>query len=128
MQQIEEYDRLGMWDILEIRNKRNVKILKYEEFAFNFEFMFSELEDFFHQSIPQALKQQVINDYSIDKVKGKADARGSFSNYNKEDQIHGQHISKFSGASGYYRYFLSPKQIETIQQRFKQVFEAFDYS
>jgi len=128
MQQIEEYERLGMWDILEIQNKPNVKILKYEEFAFDFTFMFRELEDFFQQPIPQQLKQQVIENYSIDKVKTKSDSRGEFTNFNKEDQIHGQHISKFSGASGYYMDFLSSKQIESIQKRFKPVLQAFDYA
>ena len=123
MQQIEEYERLGMWDILEIQNKPNVKILKYEEFAFDFTFMFRELEDFFQQPIPQQLKQQVIDNYSIDKVKTKSDSRGEFTNFNKEDQIHGQHISKFSGASGYYMDFLSSKQIESIQKRLNQCFK-----
>ena len=126
-QQIQEYQHLGMKDILEILDKPNVKILKYEDFAFNFAFMFTELESFFQQTIPANLKQQVLNDYSIEKVKEKSAKQGAFVNYNKEDKIHGQHISKFSGASGYYNEFLSPKQIETIQQHFAPIFKAFDY-
>lgn len=126
-QQIQEYDGEGMWDIFEIQNKPNVKILKYEKFAFDFDYMFAELESFFEQEIPAELKRQVVDEFSLDKVKKKSESRGEFANYNKEDQIHGQHISKFSGASGYYKEFLSSDQIESIHKHFKDVFDAFDY-
>jgi len=47
-----------MWSILEIKNKSNVKILKYVEFAFNFGLMFSELEDFLGGEIDAELKNR----------------------------------------------------------------------
>ena len=126
-EQIQEYEKEGMWDILEIKNKSNVKILKYADFAFNFSLMFSELEDFFGKKIDAELKNHVLKTYSINKVKEKSYDYGEFSNYDKEDHIHGKHISKYSGASGYYSDFLERDQIEMVYRHFKDVFDAFGY-
>jgi len=126
-QQIKEYENQGMWDILEIRNKPKVKILRYEDFAFDFKFMFSELEEFFQTPIPETLKTEVNERYSIDKVKKKSEDYGDFANYDKEDQIHGKHISQYSGASGYYKDYLGEDQIQLVYTHFKEVFDAFGY-
>ena len=124
---IREYEKQGMWQLYEIWGKKNVLVLRYEDFAFDFDHMFAELEAFFKVAIPNQLKKRVVEEFSIDRVKQKAESRGEFANYDKEDQIHGQHISKFSGASGYYREFLSEQQIEHVYEHFKKIFVAFDY-
>ena len=126
-EQIQEYEKEGLWDILEIKNKSNVKILKYADFAFNFSLMFSELEEFFGKKIDAKLKKHVVKTYSINKVKEKSYDYGEFSNYDKENHIHGKHISKYSGASGYYSDFLERDQIEMVYRHFKDVFDAFGY-
>ena len=125
--QILEYEKQGMWDILEIMNKLKVKILKYEEFSFDFDFMFAELEDFFQVPIAAELKAEVADKYTIDRVKQRSENFGDFANYDQKDQIHGKHISRYSGASGYYKEYLGNEQIQLIYTHFKKVFDAFGY-
>ena len=91
------------------------------------EYMFAELEDFFKVSISDHLKSRVVEEFSLDEVKKKSESRGDFANYDKEDQIHGKHISQYSGASGYYKEYLGNEQIQLIYTHFKKVFDAFGY-
>ena len=69
----------------------------------------------------------MVETCSIGKVKEKSDSYGEFSNYDKEDHIHGKHISKHSGASGYYSDFLERDLIEMVYRHLKDVFDAFGY-
>ena len=114
--------------VIKVRNKANVKILKYEHFAFNFDYLFSELEIFFNQPIAEDLKQKFIKEYAIDKVLMKVKELGdSFDKYDKISYLHGKHISKYRGANGYYKKAMTQEQINLVYSELKEVFVLFGY-
>lgn len=127
-QQLDEFERHGIWDLLEIRDSPRALILKYENFYNNWEFLFSQLESFFQTKITADTKCKCIAKYSIDQVEKKAQALGSFSVYDKEDHIHGKHISSFRGQVGYGKRILNEQMIEKIHKRFKLIFDEFEYN
>ena len=122
-----KYQNKRMEDILSVKEMKNATVLRYEDFAFNFSVMFNALEDLFEVKLDEALKSEVREKFDIQRVKSKSDKLGEFANMDAEDQIHGRHVSKYSGASGYHEEFLSKKQIEMIKHDLRDVFIAFGY-
>lgn len=103
----------GIKDVLEIANKDNVLILKYEEFQNDFEYIFEKLEKFFSIEIKIELRNEIIHEFNIDKVKEKQSNLKNFSQYDKISHIHGNHISEYNGKS-YYEKLLDREYIDQI--------------
>ncbi len=111
-----------------IKNKANIKILKYERFIFNFDYLFSKLEIFLNQPIAENLKQKFIKEYTIDKALMKAQKLGnSFAKYDPVNHFHGKHISKYRGANGYYKKMMTQEQISLVYSELKEIFALFEY-
>jgi len=125
---IEEFDRLAIQTVLDIRNDPHVLILKYEQFSADYEFLFDELERFFGITIGPDQRQIIQKKYNVRQVKQKTEQMGDFSNWDKENHLHGRHISKFNGASGYYQQFFSAEQIRRMSLHYQQYMQVFGYS
>lgn len=103
----------GIKDVLEISEKKNVLILKYEDFKNNFNYIFDNLEIFFSIKIKTQLKQTIEKKYNIQNMKKIADSYNDFSSYDTTTGVHGKHISQYNGNS-YYKDFLNQKYIDQI--------------
>lgn len=125
--QIEEIKNNGIFHVLNIFDYRNVLILKYEDFVYNWDYMFNEIEMFLEEEIPEDRKNICRIDFSIDNVKKQADRLGQFKSKDGKTQIHGMHVSKFKGRPDHYKETLSPAQIKRIYNVFEKIFEKFDY-
>jgi len=124
---IRKYQNKRMDDILSVNDLKNAKVIKYEDFAFDFSVMFKAIEELFAVEVGDDVKSEVIEKFDIQRVKQKSDKLGEFSNMDSSDQIHGRHVSEYSGASGYHSEVLSKKQIEMIKHDLRAIFLAFDY-
>lgn len=124
---IEEFDQLAIQTVLNIRNDPHVLILKYEQFSVDFDFLFNELERFFGCAIGAEKRKMISEKYDVKKVKKKTEQMGAFNNWSAEDHLHGRHISKFNGASGYYREFFSEEQVLRMQEHYRAYMNSFDY-
>lgn len=125
--QLDMFEQNGIWDVISIKNRPKVLILKYEKFAHDWTYMFSELERFLELTIKEETKEACIAEYNIDSVEKKARSLGAFANYDKVNHIHGKHISKFRGAVGYGKNYLNKQMIDRIYERFEIFFKEFGY-
>jgi hypothetical protein len=125
--QIKEIDERGIWDTLKFKDKSNVLILIFEDFSKDFDHAFQHIENFLRMTIRGDRKEIIRRKFSLEAVEKKASTLGSFNKFDTEDQIHGSHISKFRGASNYYRDVLGDEEIELIRSHYRTIFEAFGY-
>ncbi len=122
-----EFD-LAMRSVLDIRTDSHALILKYEQFSNDHEYLFNELECFFGINIDSHKRQGICDKYNVKKVKEKTEQMGDFDNWNKKDHFHGRHVSKFNGASGYYREFFTQEQICRLKAHYQLYLDAFGYT
>lgn len=125
---MDEFDRLAIRRVLEIKDDPHVLILRYEEFAGNYDFLFNELETFFQLRIESGLRQMIRQKYDVKKIKEKTRALGGFENWTKQDHLHGRHVSEKNGACGYYKTFFSPEQIDRMAAHYQNYMKEFGYS
>ncbi len=125
--QIKEIDARGIWDTLEFKDQSNVLILKYEDFSHNFDHAFQKIETFMKAKIRGDRRETIRRKLSLEAVESKSAALGAFHNFDVEDQIHGNHVSEFRGASNYYHHVLDKSEIELIRSHYHPIFEAFNY-
>ena len=114
-------------DVRDLLQQPRVKVLKYEDFAHDFPFLFREIEEFFGIAISEETRQAVRDKCSLSSVKAKAEQLGDFDNYDEEDHIHGRHVSDYEGASGYYSEFFTAEQMEKMYAELGDIFDAFGY-
>jgi hypothetical protein len=126
-QQIREFDLNGMKEVVLLGSRRNTLILRYEEYVNNFEFLFDRIECFFDHPVDADTRARFQDRFSISAVQRKSDAMGDFANFDREDQIHGRHISKFKGRPGYYTEVLTELHVARIRNHFRNFFEIYGY-
>ncbi|MEC8189685.1 MAG: sulfotransferase domain-containing protein [Verrucomicrobiota bacterium] len=124
---IKRFERYGIWQVLEVKDYSNVTILRYEDFAFDWAYLFESLETSLGCNINQDTRRICFSKYSLERVAQKAAALGDFGNIDSKDQIHGKHISNFRGRVGYGRDYLSLEQIDLINKSLRPYSEAFGY-
>lgn len=117
----------GADDIIKIRNKPNVLILKYEVFINSYHYIFSEIEKFMGISIPEDLKSELICEFDIDNAKKIARHNDRFGDYDSVTLIHGGHISEQAKQTGYAVKLFNEQQTEFIVDAFSEYIQAFDY-
>jgi hypothetical protein len=126
-EQIKEFKEHGMQQVLDVCERGNVLVLKYEDFAFNIDKLFSEVELFMGESVTKRKKRYIKDAFAIENMDRKSKALGDFENYDKSDHIHGRHISQFKGKVGYYQNFLSIEMIDVINESFPVFMKKFGY-
>jgi hypothetical protein len=124
---IKRFERYGILQVMEVKDYSNVTILRYEDFAFDWAYLFESLENSLGCVINQDVQRFCVSNYRLERVAQKAKALGDFGNIDSKDQIHGKHISKFRGRVGYGRDYLSPEQIDLINKSLRPYSEAFGY-
>lgn len=120
-------NRTGLWDILSIRDQPGVLLLRYEDFFGDFDFLFNAIEAFLNLPITAEMREHLRNTYNIQNVKSRIGEDADFSQYDKTTQLHGRHISKFDGQSGYHKEFFSPKQAAYLKRHLSFFIEEMGY-
>jgi hypothetical protein len=113
--------------LLRIRHDPRVLTLRYESFVNDFDYLFDQLEQFLDERIDNETKTNIRGRYDLDEVRQKAKRLGSFENWDREDHIHGNHISAYGGRVGYYTEFFGSDQIRRMEEHFREVLAAFEY-
>jgi len=127
VEHIKRFERYGIWQVLEVKDYSNVTTLRYEDFAFDWAYLFESLETSLGCIINQDVRRMCLSNYGLERVAQKAKRLGDFRNFDTKDQIHGKHISNFKGRVGHGHENLSPEQIDLINESFRPYLEAFGY-
>lgn len=90
-------DLINLIDIIQQKEVNNLLILQYELFFNDFDYIFNKLELFFKITVDQDKRQNIIKKYNINEVDKIAKKYKKFSNYNRQNHIHGRHISSYKG-------------------------------
>ena len=113
-------------NLLTSKKMSNVLLLKYERFLNDFEYIFDNFEKFFEIKITEDQRKNLTDEYKIENVEKKLSG-GGFAEMDKKTQLHGNHISKYKGASGYYNDFFSIEQIDFLKKSYFEILREFDY-
>ena len=92
-----------------VKINKNIYFARYEEFQNNYEFLFNHLEQFLRVTIKRDLRDFIQERWNKGRVKRVySDTIKAFSGYDKDTEIHGQHIYK--GKVGTWKEFLQESQ------------------
>lgn len=92
---------------------RNILFLKYEDFfrsetsTVNFDFIFSELEDFLDIDIDEERQAYIVKTFSFENQKKAAKRYEDFHSWDEETGVHGHHLYK--GKEGTWRELVAPE-------------------
>ena len=125
--QISEFNENGAIDILRIKNKPNILMLRYEEFVYDFKAIFSGIERFVDIDIPIEIQALIADIYRIESVSETINGKRTFSEYDKITHWHEKHISKYKGKPFYYRDFFQDYQIEYLIDIYKRYLIELGY-
>lgn len=107
VKQVKEIKKQGLTRLIQVKNHKDVHVLKYEDFYKNHNVIFDQLERIFSIEITKDLRANVSNEVSILKAKKISDQYLNFHKYDKKTQIHGKHISEYLGTPETYKIHLS---------------------
>jgi hypothetical protein len=113
-------------NLLTAKKMDNILLLRYERFLNDFDYIFDNIEKFFNIRISEEMKLKLTSEYKIENVEKKLSG-GGFSDMDKKTQLHGNHISKYKGACGYYNEFFSEDQIDFLKKTYFEILKEFDY-
>lgn len=99
-------NRQGIWDLLAIRNRSNMLLLRYEDFVDDFDVLFNNIENHFQIRIPPEKRKELSAKYDRKSVQAMTERYHDFSQYDPETQFHGRHISPFNGTPDFARQLL----------------------
>ena len=122
---IELFKNNGINDVINIKNKKNVLLLKYEDFVDDFNFIYDNLEAFFSIDIKSEKRFELNNKFEIGKVEETIKNKKIFDDYDPLTHWHGNHISKYRGGVFYYNEFFNRAQIENISNAFSGFLTTF---
>jgi hypothetical protein len=125
--QILEFEKNGIWTVLEIKNNKNVLMLKYEDFVNNYENIYNKLEFFFNINISSSTRSLITSRYNIKSTEKIISRMESYKEIDKETLFHGNHININKGKPNYYKKFLNTKQIIYLKNVYKEYLSVFGY-
>ena len=126
-QQIKEFEENGIWTVLEIKDKKNILMLKYEDFVNNYEVIFNKLENFFKINIPKNTRNLITERYNIKAVEKIVSKMKSYKEINEQNLFHGEHININKGQPNFHMKFLKKNQILHLKSVYKNFIDIFDY-
>ncbi len=126
-QQIKEFENNGIWTVLEIKNKKNVLMLKYEDFVNNYEIIFNKFESFFQIKVPDSKRNLITARYNIEAVEKIVSKMKSYKEINKHNLFHGNHINLNKGQPNFHLEFLKNHQILHLKKIYKKFIEELNY-
>ena len=126
-QHISEFEKNGIWTVCEIRDNKNVLMLKYEDFVNNFDYIYNKLEIFFNVNISNDKRNLITKNYNIEAVEKITSYMKSYGEQDKKTLFHGDHININKGKPDFYKQFLSTEQISYLKNIYKDYLLIFDY-
>ena len=126
--QVIEFNENGIWDVLKIKNKNHVLILRYEEFVNNFDKIYDAIEQHFDIIIPIDKKATITKKYQIDNIQKIVESKSTFAEYDKITHWHGKHISVYKGRPFYYQEYFQDDQIEYLKHVYRKFLEELHYT
>ena len=126
-QQVSEFKKNGIWSVLEIRENKNVLMLKYEDFVNNFDYIYNKLEIFFNANIYNDKRNLITKNYNIAAVEKITSYMKSYEEQDKKTLFHGDHININKGKPDFYKQFFSTEQISYLKNIYKDYLLVFDY-
>lgn len=124
---LDEMKRYGFDDLIKIKNKSNVLILKYELFYNNYDYIFDELEQFFGITISLEKRNEIKQKFEIKEVMKISSKLGSFKKYDKDTHIHGKHISEYKGKPNNWKNIIPKEYHEMVKNALQRYVELFLY-
>jgi hypothetical protein len=128
--EISEYLKNGGEDLLKNDlSKKNILLLKYEEYFSNYEVIYNKLENFLNINIDKDKKNQLSEKYNINNVKNIIDKYKKFEEYDKKTHLHGKHISEYDGKTDY-KEILSESEINMLKENesLNKIIKKFNYT
>lgn len=118
----------GLEQLSKILDRKNMVLLKYEDFYHDHSVIFTHLEKFFKITLSHELKRSISEKYQVNTVKEKYTSK--FDNafeFDKENHWHGNHISEFNGQPNAATEVFRENQIQMIQTELQGYMELFGY-
>ncbi|SFU72465.1 hypothetical protein SAMN05216480_11662 [Pustulibacterium marinum] len=125
--QIQELKKFGLDDLKNIFLRDDILKLKYEDFYGNYDYIFDSFEDFFGNSISKEKRNIIKSKYSIEAVIDKTKGFKNFSEFDKETNLHGNHISNTKGAPNIHADFFTNEHIKYIKHEFSDYLSTLGY-
>ena len=126
-QQILEFQNNGIWKVLEVKDNKNVLMLKYEDFVNNFEIIFNAAEKFFNIKIHSDVRKLVNKAYNINSVAKITNKMKTYKEIDRKTLFHGKHFNINKGRPNYYKDFLKNEQIQYLNNIYKDFLKTFNY-
>lgn len=127
-QQIIEFEENGISDILRIKNKKNVLMLRYEDFFDDFNIIYNSIDQFFDIKISYEIREDITSRYQIQNIEKIVSSKNTFSEYDIITHWHGNHISKYKGQPYYYQDFFQKDQIKYLKDIYRKYLSEFEYT
>lgn len=117
----------GGYDITKVKDRENVRVLRYESFVNDYDVIFDTLEEFMGLHVDPVTRETIKAKFSRDGVRKIMAEKKNFFEWDDKTLIHGDHISARDGQSGYGKEMFTQEQQEYIAERCKEYMTAFDY-
>lgn len=115
-------------EIISVADKKNVLLLKYENFVDDYEYIYNSFEMFFDTKINSDLRDRINQKFNRDSVKKiMSTKQNDFSEWCEQNKIHGNHISSENGRVGYGKELFSEDQIKIVQDTCLTYINKFGY-
>ena len=101
-----------------ILTHKKIVWFKYEDFVNDFGYIFDKIQNGSDLEISDERRSEIEEKLNIDKVNNYIQKFKDFSEYDRDNHFHGNHISKDKGAINKYRKYLSEDQIKEIRDMF----------
>jgi hypothetical protein len=125
---VARFNANGGHDLIRIKNKKPILLLKYEDFVHNYESVFTSFEKFFAITISAQQRAELTHKYSLEKAREIAAAQKQWGKWDPVTKIHGNHISKFGGQPSYYKEYFTAHQIDLLKHLFTDYLREFNYA
>ena len=109
-----------------MKTNRNIYFARYEQFHNNFDLILDHFEEFFEVTIVKDLRDFIQNTWNKDRIKRVySDSISAFSGYDKDTEIHGQHIYK--GKVGTWKDILKKEDHDHMTSCWKENLNGWGY-
>lgn len=105
--------------------KKQMLWLRYEKFYNNFGYFIEQFQQYFNVNINQNLVNIVKNECNLEVNKKRASKMKNFSEWDKESEIHGDHI--VNGKVNKWRNYILKEDIELVNNIFSDELINWDY-
>jgi hypothetical protein len=117
----------GLCDLLGLRGRDNLVLLRYESFVNGFAPIFDAVSQRFGIEILPAQRQALTQKYSRESVSALTEKFSDFSCYDRTTQFHGRNISRFGGEPSFSAQVFSREQWEQVASYFTLFMLEMDY-